>query len=317
MPRPAAPAATRGARGLDLHSFGHLTQNRRESLGDFYNEIVGPFWPPERELWRADIAACHFLSWRSRRRRFKSKSGGTLEHLLGYLRTWSATQRFIAERRQDPVDKLSPIWRRLGVSRGRAAGGLATNRTDRPRLTSRILNRARARNRSSGQATSDQVRARVRLRAGARVGEQRGRPLRAALRFHRASFSLAFALRNYFVQLEDRQEHRDHDAAHDHSKEHDQKWLDQRGHRVEHASTSSSQKSAIFSSMVSIRPVDSPAATIRRSIGGKIFFFDIATERLSPFSTSALAPLNFLRPRNCRPSRRRCRALQESARHCG
>src|SRR5438477_5965755 len=57
------------------------------------------------------------------------------------------------------------------------------------------------------------------------------------------------------------------------------------------ASISSSQKSAIFSSILSILPVASPAETIRRSMGGKIDFFDIATERLSPFSTSPATPL--------------------------
>src|SRR5207249_9170015 len=44
------------------------------------------------------------------------------------------------------------------------------------------------------------------------------------------------------------------------------------------ASISSSQKSAIFSSMVSILPVASPAETIRSIIGGKIGFFESATE---------------------------------------
>ena len=57
------------------------------------------------------------------------------------------------------------------------------------------------------------------------------------------------------------------------------------------ASISSSQKSAIFSSIPSMRPVDSPAATMRSIMGGKIFFFESATERLSPFSTSTLTPL--------------------------
>src|SRR5262245_15479676 len=57
------------------------------------------------------------------------------------------------------------------------------------------------------------------------------------------------------------------------------------------ASISSSQKSAIFSSMLSILPVASPAETIRSSIGGKMGFFDIATERLSPFSTSSATDL--------------------------
>src|SRR6185312_15620126 len=42
------------------------------------------------------------------------------------------------------------------------------------------------------------------------------------------------ALRNYFVQLEDRQEHRDHDTAHNHAEKNDQHRFDQRGERIEH-----------------------------------------------------------------------------------
>jgi hypothetical protein len=29
-----------------------------------------------------------------------------LEHLIGYLRTWSATQRFIAANRRDPLEEI-------------------------------------------------------------------------------------------------------------------------------------------------------------------------------------------------------------------
>lgn len=48
------------------------------------------------------------------------------------------------------------------------------------------------------------------------------------------SFSLAFALWNYFVQLEDRQGHRDHDPTYNYLKKHDQERCDQRGESVEH-----------------------------------------------------------------------------------
>jgi hypothetical protein len=30
-----------------------------------------------------------------------------LEHLVGYLRSWSATQRFIAANERDPVDEIA------------------------------------------------------------------------------------------------------------------------------------------------------------------------------------------------------------------
>lgn len=88
------------------------------------------------------------------------------------------------------------------------------------------------------------------------------------------SFSLAFALCNYFVQLEDRQGHRDHDPTYNYLKKHDQERCDQRGESVEHCFDFFVPESAIFSSIVSILPVASPAETMRNIIGGKIGFFD-------------------------------------------
>lgn len=83
-------------------------------IEDFYCNTVGPWWPPERRwvdlAYRempfpfADIAAPGFeirLEW-------------TLADLLAYLRTWSATQRYIREKGSDPcveLDKrLRDIW---------------------------------------------------------------------------------------------------------------------------------------------------------------------------------------------------------------
>jgi hypothetical protein len=39
---------------------------------------------------------------------FQIEERWTLEHLLGYLRTWSAAQRFIAEHKTDPVEQITP-----------------------------------------------------------------------------------------------------------------------------------------------------------------------------------------------------------------
>ncbi|MGZ5005400.1 MAG: hypothetical protein ACXWG7_07580 [Chthoniobacterales bacterium] len=41
------------------------------------------------------------------------KANWSLEHALGYLRTWSATKRFIAARGFDPVDSLGKELRDL------------------------------------------------------------------------------------------------------------------------------------------------------------------------------------------------------------
>jgi len=66
-----------------------------------------------------------------------------------------------------------------------------------------------------------------RLQPGHPVKNKEGGPCDPPSPFRRASLSLAFALRNYFVQLEDWQEHRNDDAAYDHTKEHNQERLDQ------------------------------------------------------------------------------------------
>ncbi len=46
--------------------------------------------------------------------------------------------------------------------------------------------------------------------------------------------SVALGLRDNFVQLEDRQEHRDHDSADDYAEENDQEWFNQRSECVQH-----------------------------------------------------------------------------------
>jgi SAM-dependent methyltransferase len=84
-------------------------------LRHFHDDVVGPYWPPERRMVGneylklafpfAEIAAPHFeieVRW-------------DLGQLLGYLGTWSATQRFRAENDgRDPVerirDQLEQAW---------------------------------------------------------------------------------------------------------------------------------------------------------------------------------------------------------------
>ena len=52
----------------------------------------------------AAIARCRFLFTKSKLLSFRSNVRWSLAHLLGYLRTWSATQRFVAANERDPVE---------------------------------------------------------------------------------------------------------------------------------------------------------------------------------------------------------------------
>ena len=80
----------------------------------FYRETTGPFWPPERELVETDYKDIQFPFPELSPVPFEMREQWNLDQLAGYLRTWSATQKFIAARGFDPVDslmeELGAVW---------------------------------------------------------------------------------------------------------------------------------------------------------------------------------------------------------------
>jgi ubiquinone/menaquinone biosynthesis C-methylase UbiE len=93
-------------------SFGHPQVD--DLLGRFYSDIVGPYWPPERKFIEEGYRTIEFPLQEIRAQVFQMQATFTLERLLGYLRTWSATQRFIKAKGSDPVveleKQLRPHW---------------------------------------------------------------------------------------------------------------------------------------------------------------------------------------------------------------
>ncbi len=85
-----------------------------ELVNRYYYEVVGPFWPPERKLVE-HFADLPFPFHEIESPKFEMTAQWNFEHLVGYLRTWSSTQRFIAARGVDPLeqitDKLRAAWR--------------------------------------------------------------------------------------------------------------------------------------------------------------------------------------------------------------
>ena len=80
----------------------------------FYRETVGPFWPPERAIVEAGYRTIDFPFHEIEPPLFRMETRWTLDQLLEYLRTWSATQKFIAANDFDPVhqleSELAEIW---------------------------------------------------------------------------------------------------------------------------------------------------------------------------------------------------------------
>lgn len=75
-------------------------------LNEFYRDLVGPYWPPERKLLENNYADIPFPLQQINAPRFYMEKEWTLEDLHGYLGTWSAVQRFIAQHNEDPREQI-------------------------------------------------------------------------------------------------------------------------------------------------------------------------------------------------------------------
>ena len=84
-----------------------------EVVNRYYYEVVESFWPPERKLVEG-FADLPFSFHELDPPKFEMRASWNLDHLVGYLRTWSSTQRFIAATGRDPLkeimDELRVAW---------------------------------------------------------------------------------------------------------------------------------------------------------------------------------------------------------------
>jgi ubiquinone/menaquinone biosynthesis C-methylase UbiE len=78
----------------------------KEIVKRYYYEIVGPYWPPERALIE-QFEQIPFPFSERETPRFEIVAEWNLEHLVGYLRSWSSTQRFIAATNRNPLDQIA------------------------------------------------------------------------------------------------------------------------------------------------------------------------------------------------------------------
>jgi SAM-dependent methyltransferase len=83
-------------------------------LTRFYTDVVGPYWPAERRHVEAGYRTLPFPYAELETPAFEMEERWSLPQLLGYLGTWSATQRFREVQGYDPVaqlaDELAVSW---------------------------------------------------------------------------------------------------------------------------------------------------------------------------------------------------------------
>jgi SAM-dependent methyltransferase len=82
-------------------------------LRDFHDNVVGPYWPIERGMVDTRYQTMDFPFDRLSSPGLDLRATWVLDELTGYLRSWSATRRYIEERGIDPVTAFSEALRRV------------------------------------------------------------------------------------------------------------------------------------------------------------------------------------------------------------
>jgi ubiquinone/menaquinone biosynthesis C-methylase UbiE len=85
----------------------NITPGMDRIMRAFYNETVGPYWPPERKIVEDGYRTVEVPFEELDPPPFNMVASWTLFDFVGYIRTWSAVQRFIKSRGFDPVEQLT------------------------------------------------------------------------------------------------------------------------------------------------------------------------------------------------------------------
>ena len=83
---------------------------------EFYKDKVGPYWDEARKLVETEYRSITFPFAEIKTPSFSIQVQWTIDQLAGYLSSWSATQKYVAERGHDPVSPfvktLQKHWQR-------------------------------------------------------------------------------------------------------------------------------------------------------------------------------------------------------------
>jgi len=81
---------------------------------DFYANVVGLYWPPERKMTENGYRTIEFPFQEVVPPSLHMEANWTMDQLIGYFSTWSATNRYIKANNRNPLgplrEALAKIW---------------------------------------------------------------------------------------------------------------------------------------------------------------------------------------------------------------
>ena len=94
-----------GVLAASAYNLLHINSAIDGVVNRYYCEVVGLFWPQERKLVE-QFEDLPFPFHEIDPPKFEMTAQWNLDHLVGYLRTWSSTQRFMAAKGSDPLKQI-------------------------------------------------------------------------------------------------------------------------------------------------------------------------------------------------------------------
>ena len=97
-----------------LLGYGLFHSNSETNLviSDLYNNIIGSYWDPERRYLDKNYRTIPFPFEEITTPEYEQKYQWSIEHLLGYLRTWSAVKHYENSNQVDPIYIIEPRLRK-------------------------------------------------------------------------------------------------------------------------------------------------------------------------------------------------------------
>lgn len=83
-----------------------ITQPIDRIITNFYTNTIGNYWDSERKYIDENYQTIPFPFEEIEAPTFENKHLWDLEHLIGYLNTWSAVKHFIRQKKYNPVNQL-------------------------------------------------------------------------------------------------------------------------------------------------------------------------------------------------------------------
>jgi SAM-dependent methyltransferase len=105
------PSGVLAVWGYGLHE---VTPQIDAVTREYYHDVVGAYWPAERRHVENHYAEIAFPFAEMPTPQWQIRAEYSLPELLGYLESWSATQRYRKENSKDPLalvkTKLAAVW---------------------------------------------------------------------------------------------------------------------------------------------------------------------------------------------------------------